>query len=206
MRRLANIALGLVAALALHGPARSQVAQVTGDWVTMRPPGQGFRMLMPPGWEQATPRGPNVKLVIRSTPAANAGRVGVANCNVVVRTQPETRAMTQAQINAEVAGGPLAREDALAMVDFMSQPQLLESRVARINNIPAYFVVARGGYENLNAKTTNTVAIGVVMQPGRSHAFSCTAGAAQGISSEAAWNSWRPVIMAIMGSAVLEDY
>jgi hypothetical protein len=47
---------GGIFAATLIGTASAQTFRVTDDWVTLRPPGGGFHILMPPDWRQDPPR------------------------------------------------------------------------------------------------------------------------------------------------------
>lgn len=127
MNRLLLAALCLVLMLPYGATAQAQ-GQIlpVGAWVTLRPPGQGFTMRMPPDWEQTSPtlQASNTKLVIRSTRAASGSRVGVATCNVTVDAQPETGNKAQASINAQIQAGPLNRGQALVLFESLSSPQI----------------------------------------------------------------------------------
>src|ERR1700694_1329859 len=73
--------------------------RVTDDWVTLRPPGGGFSLLLPPTWRKDTPRTPNGKLSFIAKQPAPSGRPGVTNCLVVVKATPDTADFTQADIS-----------------------------------------------------------------------------------------------------------
>lgn len=187
--------------------AQGQTEAPTNAWVTMRPLGQGFRLVVPPDWEQGTPRGPNVKILVRSASGYVAGRVGVANCNVAVRAYPETKNRAQASLNAELrAGGPLNQTDALDTVGILQEGELLESRIVAVSGIPSYFIVVRGRYENLNVTTFNTMAMLLVFQPGRIHGATCAAATTYSSLVDASWVSWQSTILAILGTFALENY
>lgn len=144
---------------------------------------------------------------MRPTSAANSGRVGYATCNVVVRAHPETANRTQASINAQVRQeGPLSRTDALEAIGILQDGLLLESRITTVSGITSFFAVTRGRYDNINVTTTNTMAFMLIVQPGRIHALSCGAGVPDPRAVEESWATWRPTVIAIMGTMVIENY
>lgn len=193
---------GFLAAACLPGVAD---AQVTSDWVTMRPPGAGFRILMPPDWETTTPRGRNTRILIRPRQSVPSGRPGFANCNVVVRAEPSLSGLSQAELDADVLANPLSTADARNMTGTLSNLTIRENRTGRVNNRPAYIVVASGDYETVNAKVHMVMAQAFVFRPGTVLAANCGAGGGTSEQAEAAWAAWRPVLMAVLGTWVLED-
>ncbi len=79
---------GGIFAATLVGTASAETFRVTDDWVTLRPPGGGFHILMPPDWRQDPPRAPNTKFSFIAKQPAPSGRPGVTNCRVVARDIP----------------------------------------------------------------------------------------------------------------------
>ncbi len=88
------------------------------------------------------------------------------------------------------------------MFEGLANPQIIDTRVARFSNLPAYLTVGRGYYENPNLSIASTMIIGSIMQPGRMTIVNCMVGTAQEAEADSAWASWRPVIMGIMGTFV----
>src|ERR1700694_5884321 len=85
---------GGIFAATLVGTASAETFRVTDDWVTLRPPGGGFHILMPPDWRQDPPRAPNTKFSFIAKQPARSGRPGITNCRVVVTSTPDTAYFT----------------------------------------------------------------------------------------------------------------
>lgn len=206
-RRLARLlALGLLSVVSMAGgggKAMAQVAAVTNDWVTLRPPGAGFRILMPPDWETSTPRGANIRVLFRAKQPAPSGRPGVANCNVGVRAEASLRGFTQAELDADMRANPMTEEDARAATLGLA---IREKRLGRVSNRPAFIVVASGEYETVAARTQVVVMTALLSFPGRAMAATCTVGAPTAREAELAWTAWRPVVLAVLGTLVIEDW
>jgi hypothetical protein len=96
-------------AATLVSTASAETFRVTDDWVTLRTPGGGFRILMPPDWRQDPPRTPNTTFGFIAKQPAPSGRPGVTNCRVVARDIPPD--FTQAVID-ELFKAPAPRDAA----------------------------------------------------------------------------------------------
>lgn len=204
--RLLSALLCVGLAMFQGAAAQDQPALLVDAWVTLRPPRLGISMRMPPDWEQAPP-GPQdstVRFAIRPSRAANVPRVGAATCNVAVNEQPGTRNRAQASINAKVQSGPLDRETAGVLFETLSSPQVIESRLTRFGDLPSYFVIGRGFSEREGRSVTNTVATGIVLQPGRMVAVTCAVLTPREADADAVWLSWRPLLTGILGSFMPE--
>ena len=197
MTRVLFAALCLALALPEGVAAQAQGAPPATNWVTLRPPGQGFRILMPQNWEQAplSPRNPDTKLIIRVS-----GGGSPAVCTVHWHTESGTRNRTQASLNAQLSR-PLSRSEALALIEELSSPQILENSIIRLGDIPAYLFVGRG---LMPSGSINTSVFVVAMQPGRMWSASCMLLTHRDADVNAAWTSWRPLLMEIVGSLALE--
>ena len=193
-------------AATLAGSASAQtVLRVTDDWVTLRPPGGGFQILMPPDWKQNAPRTPNGKLSFIAKQPAPSGRPGFTNCNVVVRVIPEIANYTQATIDGEVFNAPAPAEVADPIMSALLNPSMRENRVVRASNQLAWFMSYSGSYESLNAKVYAVSGMVMLMRPGRTYAVTCAASDITPQQGEAAWKAWQPILMLILGTFATED-
>ncbi len=197
---------GGIFAATLVGTASAQTVRVTDDWVTLRPPGEGFRILMPPDWKQNTPRTPNGKLSFIAKQPAPSGRPGVTNCTVVVEVHPDTANYTQATIDAEVFNAPAPPEVTHAVTSILQDPSVRENRVVRISNQLAWFMSYSGSYESLDAKVYLVAAAISLMRPGRTYNVTCSASDTTAQRGEAAWSAWQPLLMLILGTFTIEDF
>jgi hypothetical protein len=186
--------------------ASAQSVRVTDDWVTLRPPGGGFHILMPPDWKQDTPRTPNGKLSFIAKQPPPSGRPGVTNCLVTVLPSPDTANYTQATIDAEVSKG-VPPEMASKVASFLQNPSVRENRIVRVSNQLAYFIGFSGSYESLNAKVYAVAAAVTLIRPGQTYNVTCLAAdTATPQRGEAAWNAWQPVFMTILSTFMIEDW
>jgi hypothetical protein len=184
------------------GTASAQTKRVTDDWVTLRPPGGGFRILMPPDWKQTTPRDPNEKLSFVAKLPAPSGRPGVTNCNVGVEAIPNN--FTQADID-EVYKSPAGPETIQPLASGIPDFSLRENRLVRVSNQPAWFMTYLGSYD-LNAKKVYMVMASVMLsRRGQAYTVTCFTGDMTPQLDEAAWNAWQPIIMLILGTFTVED-
>jgi hypothetical protein len=191
---------GIFAATFL-GTASAQTMRVTDDWVTLRPPGGGFRILMPPDWKQTTPRDP-MKLSFVAKLPAPSGRPGVTNCNVGVEAIPNN--FTQADID-EVYKSPAGPETIQPLASGIPDFSLRENRLVRVSNQPAWFLTYLGSYD-LNAKKVYMVMASVMLsRRGQAYTVTCFTSDMTPQLDEAAWNAWQPIIMLILGTFTVED-
>ncbi len=191
--------LGLAAMLV--GTASAETFRVTDDWVTLRPPGGGFRILMPPDWKQTTPRDPSGKLSFVAKLPAPSGRPGVTNCTVGAEEIPNS--FTQADIDEayKSAAGPEAIQ---ALASGIRDFSLRENRLVRVSNQPAWFMTYLGSYD-LNAKKGYLVVASVMlMRRGQTYIVSCFTSDMTPQLGEVAFNAWQPIIMLILGTFTFE--
>jgi hypothetical protein len=188
---------GGIFAATLVCPASAQTPRVTDDWVTLRPPGGGLRVLMPPDWRQETPRAPNVKLsfIDKDKEPGASGRPGHTNCTVIDGVNPDTANYTQAAIDADVFNAPAPPEVTDAATSIFQNVSLRANRVVRVSNQLAWFISYSGSYESLNAKIYSVTATVALMRPGRDYSVTCGASDTTPQRAEAAWNAWQPILM-----------
>jgi len=197
---------GGIFATTLLGTASAQtVYRVTDDWVTLRPPGGGFHILMPPDWRQDPPRAPNTKFSFIAKQPAPSGRPGVTNCRVVVTAIPDTADFTQAAID-EIFKAPAPPEVVQGLLSSFGSPSIRENRLVRVSNHPAWFISFSGSYESLNAKVYGVGAFVELMQRGQTYAIVCGAFDTTPQRGEVAWNAWQPILMLILGTFTTEDF
>ena len=201
---LTTLFVGIFAAT-LVGPASAQTFRVTDDWVTLRPPGGGFSILMPPDWRQDPPRTPNTKFSFIAKQPAPSGRPGVTNCRVVVTAIPDTADLTQAVID-ELFKAPAPPEVAQGIASTFGDPSIRENRLVRVSNHPAWFVSFWGSYESLNAKVYGVGAFVELMHRRQTYVIGCNAFDTTPQRGEAAWNAWQPILMLILGTFTIEDF
>jgi len=196
---------GGIFAATLVGTASAQTMRVTDDWVTLRPPGGGFHILMPPDWRQDTPRTPNGKLSFIAKQPAPSRRPGVTNCLVVVKATPDTADFTQAAID-EAFNAPAPPEVVQGIVSTLRDPSMRENRVVRVSNQSVWFMSYSGSYESLNAKVYTVTASVMLMRRGQTYNVTCGAFDTTPQRGEAAWNAWQPILMLILGTFTTEDF
>jgi hypothetical protein len=192
----------LLRAFSAHG----QVATVGNDWVTYRPVGAGFRVVVPPNWTPETSRDPNVRLLVR----APASGTAFADCEIVVRLDPRI-----SQADVQEFGSTSATDDfwinSINRIFGISIEipiiSVHERRLTRISNMPAHFRIFSHIYGNPNAhvRTISTTASIMLMTVGKMYMINCSVGSISQRNSENAWIYWRPIIMAILGTWVIED-
>ena len=188
----------------LHN-ASAQTMRVGDDWVTLRPPGGGFHILMPPDWRQDTPRTPDAKFSFIATQPAPSGQPGVTNCTVVVKATPLNAGFTQADVD-EIFNAPAPPEVVRGIASALRDPSIRENRLVRVSNQPAWLTIYSGSYESLNAKVYSVAASVMLMHQGQTYNVHCGASDTTSQRGEAAWKSWQPILMLILGTLTIEDF
>jgi hypothetical protein len=197
---------GGIFAATLVGTASAQTFRVTDDWVTLRPPGGSFRILMPPDWRQNPPRSPNAKLSFIAKQPTPSRRPGVTNCRVEVVAIPDGPDFTQALID-ELFKAPAPPETAQEIAStIFRDPSIRENRLVRVSNQPAWFIRVSGSYESLNAKVYGEMAMVELMYRRQTYVIICGAFDTTPQQGEAAWNAWQPILMLILGTFAIEDF
>ena len=205
--RLGNILCGGIFAATLIGAASAQsVTDNPNNWITLRPPGGGFRILMPPDWGPVTLRGPNEKLSFHAKQPAPSGRPGVTNCNVVVLPSPEMANYTQATIDAEISKGVPPDMVSQIASDTFQNSSVRGSGVTRVSNQVAWFLSFSGFYESLNVGVYAVADVVELFRPDQTYTVLCLAADKTPQGGEVAWNAWQPVLMTILSTFVIEDW
>lgn len=148
-------------------------AQQLGDnsnlWPVHRNTELGFRISYPPDWLLVPTRGVNVRF------SANPP-FGPGNCNVVARASAELRAISQADLDREVEALPDDQSSWAGYVGLpVSQVVLIESRRARIIQIPALVGTIETSLENLEGKFVRKAVVALTLRPGMIWTLNCGA-------------------------------
>jgi len=172
-------------------------------WRTFRDNNLKFRFLYPPDWITGKPRGANVK-------ASFFAPIGFprANCNIVVRSVPETTGLTQKQLNGEISrGGPIPTADLKKMFEH-KWPEVnpINSRIVKVDNQPAYLSVVELCHETLDRKTFAKNMVLMTFTPGYVWVFTCVAKGATIEKSRISFKYWQSTFQRIMGSLVFERW
>lgn len=211
MLQLARFLLAIcVVAWTTSSTAIAQLAPVGPDWVTQRPQEGGFRLLSPPNWQRRTPRGPNVKILLASPGGGIPGlsATAFANCNVVARnldgtlSRSDTREVERAissRIFTEAEWRDLLGEG-------INNIQITERRMTRVSNIPSQFSVISGSRENLNWHIWVNMLNIIFVDRNRTYHAVCSAGDGSPQGAQRAFEFWRPTLMAILGTLVIENW
>jgi hypothetical protein len=197
---------GVIFAVSLVGTASAQTFRVTDDWVTLRPPGGGLHILMPPDWRQDPPRSPNAKLSFIAKQPAPSGRPGFTNCRIVETAIPDGPDFTPAAID-EFFKAPAPPELVQQIASgTLQNPSIRDNRLVRVSNHPAWFISFSGSYESLNAKVYGVEAMVELMHGRQTYVVACGAFDTTPHGGEVAWNAWQPILMLILGTFTSEDF
>lgn len=163
--RLSFLCLALAAP-----PARAQAPPANSNlWPVHRDVEVGFRISYPPGWVIVPAKGSNVRFSVNPPD-------GPGNCNVVARPKPELSGMSQAALNREVESLP---NDQAGWADYIGLPQsqvrVIESRRARILDVPALLGVVETTLENLEGKFIRRAMVALTFTPGLIWSLNCGA-------------------------------
>jgi hypothetical protein len=198
------VALAIFAVMTAAPSVSAQPVTITDDWVTLRPPGQSYRILMPPDWRQDVPRTPHMNVSFIARQPAPTGRPGVTNCNVTVEQNPDSVGYTQDALDAIVTSGPVPQE----LIDSIAsglRGSAREASVARVSNHPAYFMVLDFTYQSLDVTVHVVTAMAMLSRPGWTYTVGCSASDRTVESAEAAWIAWRSTLLRIIGTFDFED-
>jgi len=192
-RLMLSVAVLAVSAAGLYAQA---------SWRTYRNTEFHFRILYPPTWIQSTPRGENVRIAVYAP-----GTPSPATCNTVVRPVPELAHSTQAELNAEVSKGALDAEGWKALGgDKWPDYALLETRLTKVDNRPAYFAITELSTETVDRKLYFKGMAVVTFSPGLVWQHNC---AARGTSQEDArmnYLQFESTMRRVLGSLVFETW
>ena len=176
----------------------SALGQSTTDnsnlWPVHRDTQAMFRISYPTDWVVVPPKGMNVRFSVN--PPDGAG-----NCNVVVKYSDELRKLTQEELNKEIAQMP---QDVASWAEYAglspSDVSVLESRMAKIGNIPALLGVLETKQENLEGNFTRYQIVAVTFRPGEIWILNCGASAFSEVEAKQRFDSRRRHFDKVLGS------
>jgi hypothetical protein len=173
------------------------------QWNTYRDNSLKFRFLYPADWIDGTPRGENVKTSLFAPQGFPS-----ANCNIVVRSFPEIKEMTQTQLNEEIiGGGELTATDWKGMLGGKwPEMKLIDTKIVKVDNQPAYFGIIEFCHETLDRKTFMKDMLLMTLTPGRMWIFTCSAKGTSIEESRISFDHWQSTFQRILGSLVFERW
>ena len=153
-----------------------------------------FRISYPPEWVIVPTKGRNVRFSVN--PPAGPG-----NCNVVARPNAELKAMTQPALNREIDSLPT---DQASWAEYIglppSQVRVVETRRARIHDVPAILGVIETTLENLEGKFTRKQIVALTFTPGLIWSLNCGASTFKADDARSRFAELQPTFNKIFGS------
>lgn len=181
----------------------TNVVFAQNDWKTFRNSSLRFRFLYPPDWIRGKPRGANVKASFFAPKGSPR-----ANCNIVVRPVPETKSMTQEELNK------LIMENASPSKAYWkkiyghkwSDVRVFDSRKIKVDNQPAYLGLCEFSHTTLDRKTfTRNYAL-MAFTPGYVWVFTCMGKGNTIKEARISFKYWKSTFQRILGSLVFERW
>ena len=183
----------------MRGPRRpTAFAQTPADnsnlWPVHRDTDAGYRISYPPGWVIVPARGRNVRFSVN--PAHGPG-----NCNVVVRPNSELGRMTQPALNREIEALPIDQKSWAEYIGLpLSQVRVIESRRARIHDVPALLGVLESTLENLEGKFTRKQVVALTFTPRWTWSLNCGASTFKAEDARTRFAELQPTFNKVLGS------
>lgn len=198
MRRTATILIAI--ASIWWQPQDSAMAQSSREnsnlWPTHRDAERGFRISYPPDWIVVPPKGTNVRFSVNPPD-------GPGNCNVVAKPNAELRSLSQTQLNREIEQ---AETDTPSWAEYLGLPtaqvRVIESRRARIHDIPAIVAVAETRLENLQGNFLRKQTLAMTFTPGYVWSLNCGASSFSADEARSRFALLQPTFSKIFGSFV----
>lgn len=163
-------------------------------WPVYRNNQAGFRISYPPSWVVVQPKGRNIKFSVNPSD-------GPGNCNVLVRVNSEIRGMSQEELNREVE---LLPQDQDSWAEYLglprSQVRVIESRIARIINIPAIVGVIETNLETLEGKYLRKQIVVLTFTPGKIWSLNCGVSSFNADEARSRFNVLKSSFNKILGS------
>jgi hypothetical protein len=133
---------------------------------------------------------------------ANQGRPGGVICNVLTLADGETRSLSQETIDgslAKVAPRIAGGEAVGGAVGSVHMTTVSENPV-KVSGHNAYLIITKGRLEQgpIVVETRNVTVFFAV--PGWNYLSTCTAGGKTEGEADAAWDAWKPTLLAIVQS------
>ena len=163
-------------------------------WPVYRDDQTGFRISYPPTWLVVQPKGRNVRFSVNPPD-------GPGNCNVVARPNSEISSTSQAILNKEVESLP---QDPQSWAEYAGFPQqqikVIESRIAKIADIPALTGTIEAKLENLEGKFTRKQVVALTFTPGVVWSLNCGASSFNENEAKSRYDALMPSFKKILGS------
>lgn len=163
-------------------------------WPVHRDDQTGFRISYPPEWVIVPIKGRNVRFSVN--PPAGPG-----NCNVVARQNAELNGMAQSALNREIESLPT---DQTSWAEYMglppSQVRAIETRRARIHDLPVILGVVETTLENLEGKFTRKQVVALTYTPGLIWSLNCGVSTFKADDARSRFAELQPIFNKIFGS------
>ena len=154
----------------------------------------GFRISYPPAWVIVPAKGSNVRFSVNPPK-------GPGNCNVVGRQNAELKGMTQAALNREIETLPIDQASWADLIGLPpSQVRVIETRRARIHDVPAIVSVLETTLENLEGKFTRKQFVALTFTPGLMWSLNCGASTFKAEDARYRFSELQPIFNKIFGS------
>ena len=163
-------------------------------WPVYRDDQAGFRISYPPSWVVVQPKGRNVKFSVNPPD-------GPGNCNILVRNNSEIGGMSQEILSREVESLPQNQDSWAEYLGLpRSQIRVIESRIARIIDIPALIGVIETNLETLEGKYLRKQIVVLTFTPGTIWSLNCGASSFNAEEARSRFNALMPSLNKILGS------
>lgn len=154
----------------------------------------GFRISYPPAWVIVSAKGRNVRFSVN--PPSGPG-----NCNVVARPNSELSGMSQPVLNREIESLPIDQASWAEYVGLPpSQVRVIETRRARIHEVPAVLGVLETTLENLEGKFTRKQIMALTFTPGLIWSLNCGASTFKADDARSRFVELQPTFNKVFGS------
>jgi hypothetical protein len=187
---LITLFLAFVAPLAVAQVAAGN----TNLWPVHHDDETGFRISYPPEWVIVPRKGRNVQFSVN--PATGPG-----NCNVVAHANAELKAMAQQALNREIESLPT---DQASWAEYIglppSQVRVIETRRARVHDLPAILGVIETTLENLEGKFTRKQIVALTFTPGLIWSLNCGASTFKADDARSRFAELQPTFNKVFGS------
>ena len=178
-------------------PLSAQVPVGTNNsnyWPVHRDIQSGFRISYPTSWIVAQPKGVNVKFSVNPPD-------GPGNCNVVAKQKPEINNINQPTLNQEIESLPQTQVDWAGYIGLQkSQVNLVQSRVAKIVDVPALMGVVETSIDNMEGKYLRKQLVALTFKPGILWTLNCGVSSFNFDEARERFDKLEPVFNKIFGS------
>jgi hypothetical protein len=170
------------------------VARNSNLWPVHRDNQMGFRISYPPEWVIVPTKGRNVRFSVNPP-------TGPGNCNVVARPNEELKAMAQPALIREIESLPTNQASWAEYIGLPpSQVRVIETRRARIHDLPAILGVVETTLENLEGKFTRKQIVALTFTPGLIWSLNCGASTFKADDARSRFAELQPTFNKVFGS------